>query len=53
VPDGPEVGLICHLRFLLGVTQADQGQTATSAGSTPKKADQGTKADRRQEPPAV
>ena len=47
--DGPEVGLICRLRFLLGVTEADQGEKATTAGRMVKKADQGLNADRRQQ----
>jgi len=43
VQDGPEVGLICHLRFLFGVTEADQGGAATTAERMVNKADQGTK----------
>ena len=49
VQDGPEVGLICRIRFLLGVTEADQGPIATIAEKMVKKADQGIKADRRQQ----
>ena len=49
VQDGPEVSLICRIRFLLGVTVADQGPIATIAETMAKKADQGIKADRRQQ----
>ena len=49
--DGPEVSLIGHIRFLLGVTEADQGGAATTAERMVKKADQGIKADRRQQHP--
>ena len=49
--DGPEVGLICRIRFLFGVTIADQGPIPASAKCIFKKADQGTEDDRRQEPP--
>ena len=37
------------LRTVVGVTEADQGDTATSTGRNPNKADQGKKADRRQQ----
>jgi len=35
--------LICHIRFLGGVTEAEQGWAATTAERMVKKADQGTK----------
>ena len=41
--DGPEVGLICRIRFLGGVTAADQGRAPATAKCIPNKADQGTK----------
>ena len=46
--DGPEVGLIGHLRFLLGVTEADQGDTSPIAQTMVNKADHGPTADQGQ-----
>ena len=46
---GDRLLLFCGLLFLLGVTEADQGEKATTAGRMVKKADQGLNADRRQQ----
>ena len=46
---GDRLLFFCGLLFLLGVTEADQGVEATIAKIMVKKADQGIKADRRQQ----